>query len=377
MKDKNSVVIANFSRRNAPWNPGFEVAIIKATSHDETKLDYKNTKRVFAWLHASPAYLKLLLCALSIRLQKTRSWVVALKGLMLMHGVLRCNISGVQRIGRLPFDLSYFGDGCRRSGRNSGLNSFVQSYFEFLDQRSAFLCMEQNEERKETDTTRTGELVKLQQQQTLLDILLQIKPQAMEIDAGLVYEAMDCVIIEIFSFYNGICSEVSRVLTRIHAAEKVEAAMALEILRKASKQSEKLVLYLEFCREIGIFNAAKFPEVEKIPKRDIQRLERIVSARENKTMLAKRIEPKEKQEERDGVLQTIITEKEGAQWVLRTIITEKWEVFDEEQDFINGIAFFSSTPWKTTVEQNPTTTPTKFLPTMHEHKYEMPDLITF
>ncbi|RVX19494.1 putative clathrin assembly protein [Vitis vinifera] len=117
LKDKNSMLIASLSSRNAPWNPRFEVTIIKATSHDESKVDYENIKRVFAWLHASPAYLKPLLSALSTRLQKTCSWVVALKGLVLMHGVLRCNIPAVQNIGRLPFDLSNFRDSYRKSGR--------------------------------------------------------------------------------------------------------------------------------------------------------------------------------------------------------------------------------------------------------------------
>ena len=362
LKDKNSMLIASLSSRNAPWNPRFEVTIIKATSHDESKVDYENIKRVFAWLHASPAYLKPLLSSLSTRLQKTCSWVVALKGLVLMHGVLRCNIPAVQNIGRLPFDLSNFRDSYRKSGRTWGLNTFVQSYFAFLDQTSAFLYMERKEESKETESALVQELVKLQQWQSLLGILLQIRPQAKEMDIALVYEAMNCVIIEIFSFYNRICNRVARVLTGIYAAEKVEAAMALEILQKASQQREQLALYLNFCRKIGVFNESKFPEVEQIPKKDIQKLERIVSGvSENQATVVKTIEPKEEQEE--------------PKRVLKTIITETWEVFDEDPDS-NGIGF-SNIPGKTTVGQNPSAAPLKFPPNTHGQKYDFPDLISF
>ena len=367
LKDKNSILIVNLSIKKTQLNTQFEVAIIKATSHDESKLDYKNTKRIFAWLHASPAYLKLLLCALSVRLQKTRSWVVAVKGLMLVHGVLRCsNIPTVQKIGRLSFDMSNFKDSCRETGRFGGLNDFVQSYFAFLDERSAFLYMDHNKDRKGAESALMQQLVKLQQLQSLLDILLQIKPRLKAIDLGLVYEVMDCLIIEIFSFYNRICNGVSTVLSGVYAADKVEAAMALAVLQKASRQSEQLVLYLNFCRRNGVFNASQFPKIEQIPEKDILKLEQIVNGgdSENQAMVLERFEPKEKQEE------------EEPKWVFKTIITDKWEVFDEAQDS-NGHGF-PDFLGKQAVVQNPSPALLNHLPSNKQtQKYELPDLITF
>lgn len=89
--------------------PDLEVAVIRATSHDPSRIDYTNAQRVFTWVRTSPStFLRPLLLALSRRMQRTRSWVVALKGLLLIHGVFCSRTPLLDKIGRLPFDLSNF-----------------------------------------------------------------------------------------------------------------------------------------------------------------------------------------------------------------------------------------------------------------------------
>lgn len=359
LKDKNSILIANLSIKKTSWNSEFEVAIIKSTSHDESKLDYKNTRRVFAWLHASPDHLTLLLCSLSLRLQKTRCWVVAIKGLVLIHGALRCNTLAVRKIGRLPFDLSDYKDSCRKSGGFLGLDDFVQSYFSFLDQRTAFLFLDRNGDEKGTESALVQELVKVRQWQTLLDMLLQIKPELSVIEKGLVYEVMDCLVIEIFSFYNRIRNGISRLLSGVSAARKVEAAMVLEVLQKACNQNEHLSRYMSFCRENGVGNASKFPKIEPYHVRHILEVEQIVNrGTEDQAMVVKRLEPEKKEEEEP-------------KWVLKTIITDKWEVFDE--DPLSSGKDFPGFLGNQTVVENPCPAPLNYLP----YQYELPDLITF
>ncbi|KAK8490093.1 hypothetical protein V6N13_005216 [Hibiscus sabdariffa] len=106
IKDKNSVVLANLSGKTSFRNPVLETAIINATSHDDCRFDKRNAQTVFSWIRSSPISLLPLDWALSRRMEKTRSWVVAIKGLMLMHGAFNCKDPGVQNMGRLPFDLS-------------------------------------------------------------------------------------------------------------------------------------------------------------------------------------------------------------------------------------------------------------------------------
>ncbi|KAF8389660.1 hypothetical protein HHK36_024179 [Tetracentron sinense] len=320
LKDKNSIWVAKLSRRTAFRNRHLETAIIKATSHDESFVDYKNSQRVFTWVRTSPAYFRPLIWILSTRMEKTRSWVVALKGLILMHGVFCCKIPAARMIKRLPFDLSNFNDGHSKPVKTWGFSSFVRAYFAFLDHRCAFLSGDSSEEQEENkeSSSMVQVLVKLQQLQSLLDILLQIRPNADGMIVVLILEAMDCVIIEIFDVYRRICNGVARVLVGIYAAGKVEAAMALCVLKKAASQGEELSSYFEFCRDIGVLNASEFPKIEQIPEDDIRDLERIIHGVSDKWNM--------------GIFDTgSIDEQEDS----KTIITENWEVFDDQLQ-VNG-----------------------------------------
>ncbi|KAL4196051.1 hypothetical protein AMTRI_Chr04g244100 [Amborella trichopoda] len=314
MKDKRSIYMARVIRRRGLTHPDLEAAIIKATSHDSSCIDYKNSHRVFAWARTSPSFLSPLLISLSKRLQKTRSWVVALKGLLLIHGVFCSKSPYLSRIGRLPFDLSSFHDTCIKSSLSWGLSAFVRAYFFFLDEKSCFLnefSLErgsgfsglggesgfsgleresgfsglerergisggERENGVEGETEMETVLSKLQRSQALLDLLLQIRPYGNGMNQKLVLEAMDCVVIEIFDVYSNICNGVARVLIGIFEANKREAIFALKILKKASDQSTHLTSYFNISREMGVLNATEFPSVEKIPEQDIRDLEQIV-----------------------------------------------------------------------------------------------------
>ncbi|KAF2316664.1 hypothetical protein GH714_042005 [Hevea brasiliensis] len=129
LKDQRSILLVSLSSRSAYRNPDLEASIIKATNHNDSCIDYRNAQRVFAWICDSPVSLKPLIRALSKRMEKTQSWVVALKGLMLMHGVFCCKTPAVLRIGRLPFDLSHFTDGHSKKFEMWAFNAFVRSYY--------------------------------------------------------------------------------------------------------------------------------------------------------------------------------------------------------------------------------------------------------
>ncbi|KAI3905502.1 hypothetical protein MKW92_052624 [Papaver armeniacum] len=207
LKDKNSILLAKLSRKSSYRNPDLETAIIKATSHDESKIDYKNAQRVFNWVRNSSTFIKPLIWSLSTRL-------------MLMHGIFCCKIPIVKKIGRLPFDLSNFHDCHSKSNRIWSLSAFVRAYFAFLDQKSAFdsIQSEQDHGLKQRPHRREAPMVhvleELQRSQQLLDIK--------------------------------ICSGIAGILVGILGASQLEAKMALRILQKAASQGEELSSYFEF-----------------------------------------------------------------------------------------------------------------------------------
>ncbi|XP_030551663.1 putative clathrin assembly protein At1g25240 [Rhodamnia argentea] len=371
LKDQNSLLITALSRRTHLRSPDLEAAVIKATSHDEARVDYRNAQRVFAWARTSPStHLKPLVWAISSRAHRTRSWPVALKCLMLLHGVFCCKVPAVHRIGRLPFDLSDFADAHSSPSKTWGHNALVRAYFNFLDHKSSFLYTDLKEIRKVKlagpEESIMAEIVMLQRLQSLLTLLLQVRPQAEGMRGTLVLEAMDCVIIEIFDTYSKVCNLIARVLSRIYGASQAEASMALLVLRQANSQGDELAEFFDFCKFYGVLNASEFPKVERIPEEDFREVERMVYAgveEESKAIVVSE----------SGGGGSVLVQSSGK--VLTTVVTNKWEIFDDDLKSLNG---GNGTEWGiVSVRSSDDPQPQRQPPHVYAYKLEIPDLITF
>ncbi|OIW17345.1 hypothetical protein TanjilG_22457 [Lupinus angustifolius] len=330
VKDKYSIWVARLAPRGPCRNPDLETVIIKATSHDEQCMDYKNVQRVFRWLRTSPLYLKPILYTISKRMEKTHSWVVALKGLMLIHGVFCFDLPIVQRMGRLPFDFSCFSDGHMSPEKGWGFNAFVRAYFAYLDHKSIFICakakkLSRNGYDNGTKETLMEELQNLEKLQGLIDMLIQIKPWNQHMKVVLILEAMDCIMDEVIELYDTFCTEIDRLLVKIYdVGGKVEASIGLSIVEKAELQGDKLSLYFDFCRDIGVLNASECPKILRIPEKDINELRKIINGVPEKKIL------EGTKNDVKANMEKGISENNESDKGLRTVITEKWEVFDDD-----------------------------------------------
>ncbi|KVH96383.1 putative clathrin assembly protein At1g25240 [Cynara cardunculus var. scolymus] len=350
LKDRSSLLKASLTVRSTLRNPDIGVAVIKATTHDESCVNYRSNQRVFAWVRISDDHLCLVLWAISDRMGRTRTWAVALKGLMLLHGVFCCKVPGIQQIGRLPFDLLNFEDKHGKRRKMSGLNEFICAYYVFLDQKSSFIFLHSQEQRErrvkrqlellagnetsdeQKEKSMIQDLIWLQKLQGLLDTLLQIRPKSIQMVNTLVLEAMDCIVVEIYDIFSRICNGIASVLVKVYSAEKNEAEMAFSILQKAKVQHEELLFYFEFCREIGAVNASESPKMEQIPKEGIQELEHIINGESEQSKTDR--SPKEEEKS------IIVVEyqksnknhsRKNSVSSSKTVITDDWELFDEEQ----------------------------------------------
>ncbi|PON83775.1 AP180 N-terminal domain containing protein [Trema orientale] len=344
LKDKRSIYVAGVSRRTSYRNPQLEAIIIKATSHDDSFVDYKNFQRVYQWARTSPLYMKPLIWSLSNRMDKTRSWVVALKGLMLIHGIICCKIPAVQRIGRLPFDLSSFADGHSRPSKAWGFNVFVRAYFAYLDQRS-MLIVSETKAMMAAASSRPDlaeELERLATWQALLDLLLQVRPQAENVrKVGLIFEAMICVVTEVFEVYGRIRRAIDRAVSRVYDASpsspppgKAEACLAIGILRKARAQGDELSFFFELCREMGVLNASFCPRVDRIPdEEDFREIERIIDGVSKRELS---LDCGDHDHDDQDCAIVVVDHGESENYSSKTIITDKWEVFDDDQDYFNS-----------------------------------------
>ncbi|KAE8719205.1 putative Homeobox protein 32 [Hibiscus syriacus] len=301
IKDKKSLIVAYFSTRSSHRDLDFKAAIIKATSHDEYDVGERHAQIVLWRIRASPNNVYPLIRVLSKMMEKTRSWMVAIKGLMLMQDLIHRKIPAIEKMDCLPFDLSSFGDERSNISKTWGFDIFIRRYLAFLDERCG-IWLEEEEETAKDSPLMVQQLSKLRKLQLLLDMLLKIRPPAAgKRKACLIFEAMDCVVIEIFDFYSRICNKIAEVLLEVHSVGKLQASMALEILRKATTQEE-----------------------------DVEELKRIINGASDKTYEDGGFRKKNQtalvvREERNAIV-----EHRDKKETLKTIIIDKWEVFDDD-----------------------------------------------
>lgn len=224
----------------------------------------------------------------------------------------------------------------------------------------------QNLENEEKENySMAQDLVLLEKLQTLLDMLLNIRPLSYSTIVPLILEAMDCVVTEIFDVYSRIRLGIARVLSRINVIGKVEATLALKIMKKANIQGVELSQYFEFNRDIGVRNAEICPIVDQIPNEEIKELEEIINGG-----------PSDSSEKIDEINQHIVIyEQKESETKLKTIITNRWETFDEEHgaDDSSAIVNFKSriNPFE---DYSELTNSTNNVPVKPQ---ELPDLISF
>ncbi|XP_062196243.1 putative clathrin assembly protein At1g25240 [Phragmites australis] len=325
-------------------SPELEAAVIRATSHDERSVDYGSAARVFALARASPSALQPLMWSLARRAGRTRCWAVALKALMLAHGLLlRSDLAPrAARLGRVPLDLADFRDRSSPPSKSSGFSAFVRAYFRFLDTRSLFAAQELDGTSSEADDegARLDRVTKLQH---LLDLLMQIRPYGDGMEQGLILEAMDCVVIEIFEVYSQICTGIARLLVAIlgsaptmprprpgetvAAARRQRGVQGMRVLRKAADQSAQLSSYFELCRGLGVLNAAELPAVERVSDDDIRDLEKLI--------ISHVVEGGSEEAEENNGKALVAVENAGME--SKTVVTKEWVVFDDDDNAGSGV----------------------------------------
>ncbi|XP_019176631.1 PREDICTED: putative clathrin assembly protein At1g25240 [Ipomoea nil] len=387
LKDQKSIVVARLGRRTALRRPDVEAVVIRATNHDESCVDCESVEKLYRMIRLSPNHFRPLIWAISRRMDKTGSWVVALKGLMLVHGVFSSRIPAVRKIGRLPFNFSDFKDRHSRSWITRGHNHFIRAYFAFLDHKSAILFIDHKEQTPRLSSSSSSSssslmqtLELLQKLQDVLDMTLKIRPNSADAVTvpGLIADAMDCMVVEIFDIHNRLCTGIVNILPRIFEASKAEAEAALKIAARVRLQSQELNDYYDLCNELGLTNVSKLPIptiTDKISKEQIQELEDITngaggvipvvygdSSPHHHKAAAKELEqPSLLLPPASTIAQQNVVAKETTTRNNSTIITHQWETFEE---VINPAAYYA--PPLLPLNNN--------LHLQHQH---FPDLITF
>lgn len=147
VKDQTSIGIAKVASNMAPE---LEVAIVKATSHDDDPASEKYVREILQLTSYSRGYVSACVVAVSKRLGKTRDWIVALKCLMLIHrllndgdAVFQQEIMYATRRGTRLLNLSDFRDEAHSNSWDH--SAFVRTYALYLDQRLEMMVYERKQ----------------------------------------------------------------------------------------------------------------------------------------------------------------------------------------------------------------------------------------
>lgn len=138
VKDKTSISLAKVASTTSLSD--LDVAIVKATRHEEYPADEKHVREIISLTSYSRLYITSCVSTLSRRLNKTHNWTVALKTLILIHRLLtegdpayEQEIFFATRRGTRILNLSDFRD---TSHPNSwDFSPFVRTFALYLDEK--------------------------------------------------------------------------------------------------------------------------------------------------------------------------------------------------------------------------------------------------
>ncbi|XLR17121.1 hypothetical protein S83_045059 [Arachis hypogaea] len=138
VKDKTSIGLAKVGSSSSLGD--LEVAIVKATRHDEYPAEEKHVREILSLTCYSRAYVSACVSTISKRLSKTKSWTVALKSLILIQRLLSDGDPAYEqeiffstRRGTRLLNMSDFRD--RSYSSSWDFSAFVRTYALYLDER--------------------------------------------------------------------------------------------------------------------------------------------------------------------------------------------------------------------------------------------------
>ncbi|CAI0444320.1 unnamed protein product [Linum tenue] len=314
VKDQTSIGIAKVASNMAPE---LEVAMVKATSHDDDPPNEKYIREILNLTSYSRGYVSACVAAVSKRLSKTRDWIVALKSLIVVHRLLNDGdplfqeeILYATRRGTRLLNMSDFRDEAHSSSWDH--SAFVRTYAMYLDQRLEMVLFD----RKGSASGGGGEIDrdgrdkpgaaattpirdmtperlfgKMSHLQRLLDRFLSCRPTGLAKTSRLILMAAYPVVKESFQLYADVCEVLAVLLDKFFDMEYPDCVKALDAYASAAKQIDELIGFYNWCKDTGVARSSEYPEVQRITGKLLETLEEFVRDR------AKRPKSPERKEE--------------------------------------------------------------------------------
>ncbi|XP_074285776.1 clathrin coat assembly protein AP180 [Silene latifolia] len=294
VKDQTSISLAKVGGADSS---SLEVAILRATTHDEVPVDERHVMEVLQHVSSNRSYARSCARALGRRIGRTKNWVVAVKSLML---VLRLFQDGdphfpkevlhAMKRGYKILNITSFRDESNTSCPWD-FTAFVRTFALYLDERLD--CFLTGKLQRRTSHYQSGKtrgyprrnlpfvrdmkpnvlLDRITHWQRLLDRAIASQPTGIARTNRLVKTCLYAIVQESFELYRDISDGLALLIDGFFHLQYNNCVSVYQTCAKASKQFEELGLFHNVCKAIGLGRSAEYPSVHKISDELIETLQ--------------------------------------------------------------------------------------------------------
>ncbi|EPS72007.1 hypothetical protein M569_02752, partial [Genlisea aurea] len=272
------------------------ISILKATNHVEVLPKEKHVRTILGALSGSRPRADVSYCihALTKRLAKTHTWVVALKTLIVIHRALRevdhsfCveMISHNKSRGHLV-NLLHFKDDSTPSAWD--YSNWIRAYALYIEEcLECYRVIKYDFHRDYSRTKRfdTSSLLEhLPALQQLLFRLLACQPVGAARYNFIIQYTLSIVAAESVRLYVAITDGVLNLIDKFFEMQRRDAVRALDIYRRSSEQAQELSAFFEMCHSLGFGLRQKYVKIDQPPASFLKSMEEYVKEAPQTLML--------------------------------------------------------------------------------------------
>ncbi|KAA0061650.1 clathrin coat assembly protein AP180 [Cucumis melo var. makuwa] len=287
VKDQTSIGLAKVSSSaGGPNATSLEVAVLKATTHDDVPLDHRYVNEILTLISANKSHAAACAHSIAKRITKTRNWTVALKSLNLVLKIFQDGdpyfpreVLHAMKRGAKILNLSNFRDDSNSSPWD--YTAFVRTFALYLDERlDCFLTgklqkrfTQRKTESYHATTRRINEPIRdmkpamlidrITYWQKLLDRAIATRPTGPAKGNRLVQHSLHAVVQESFDLYRDISDGLALLLDSFFHLQYQSCVNAFQACVKAAKQFEELGSFYDLCKSIGVGRTSEYPSVQQ------------------------------------------------------------------------------------------------------------------